>query len=213
MHALCVNAILWAALSLTHLTGLQDKNAPWRGDDVRRMVEQLESPARPVFRQRERLAALVSAKKGSVVADIGAGSGFMSELFARQVGPSGTVYAVEVNPGLVAYLTNRMRERGLSNVRPVLTREDSVDLPLGSVDLAFLCLTYRFMENPRASLAGIRDILRSGGELVIVEAEDAEIGGRKKLIREVTGDGLEFLRAEPSPFLPSDYVVLRFRKP
>ena len=137
--------------------------------DVGPWVERLEKPGREIFDKRAAIVAATGVKKGQAVADIGAGTGLFTLLFAEAVGREGKVYAVDIAPRFIAHIEKRAHEAGVRNVEAVLTGERSVDLPPASVDLAFLCDTYHHFEHPRVSLGSIQRALRPGGELVVVD--------------------------------------------
>jgi predicted methyltransferase len=80
------------------------------------------------------ILAALEVKPGMRVADVGAGTGLYTMLFADAVGPTGTVYAVD--------MAARANEAGLKNVVPVLSLETSTELPPGTVDLVFMADTY-----------------------------------------------------------------------
>jgi len=197
-------------------------NEQWRSPNVAPLVEMLEAESREIYREREKLAALVAPKKGSVVADVGAGSGFMAELFARMVGPKGKVYAVDINPKLLERIEQNARKAGLANLQIVLGQEDSITLPANSVDLVFICDTYHHFEYPKSSVLSIHRALRSGGEIVLVEfhrvrGKSADWmfehvrAGQDVFTQEIVEAGFEVVEIEAAPFLTENYV-LRFRK-
>ena len=198
-------------------------NEQWKSPNIDPLIGTLEAESREIYREREKIAALVAPKKGSVVADIGAGSGFLSELFARMVGPQGEVFAVDINPKLLEHIEQNARTRGLTNLQIVLGREDSVDLPADSVDLMFICDTYHHFEYPKSSLRSIYRALRPGGEIVVVDFRrvpgkspswtlEHVRAGQDIFSKEITDAGFELVREEAAPFLTENYV-LRFRKP
>jgi len=197
-------------------------NDQWRSPNIEPLVGVLEAESREIYREREKLAAVVAPRKGSVVADVGAGSGFMAELFARMVGPQGKVYAVDINPKLLERIEKDARASGLTNLQIVLGQEDSITLPANSVDLVFICDTYHHFEYPKSSLQSIHRALRPGGEIVLVEFHrvqgnspawmiDHVRAGQAAFTKEITDAGFELVREEAAPFLKENYVV-RFRK-
>lgn len=197
-------------------------NTQWKSRDVAPLIQTLESESREIYREREKLAALVGLKPGAAVADVGAGSGFMVELFARSVGPQGKVYAVDINPVLLGRIAKRAQDAGLTNVRTVVTPENGVDLPRNSVDVMFLCDTYHHLEYPKSSLRGIRQALRKNGNLIVVEFRrvpgqspdwllEHVRADQKQFTQEITKAGFRLVREEEAPFLTENYV-LRFRK-
>ena len=109
-------------------------------------------------------------RPGDAVADIGAGTGLFTQLFAEQVGPKGTVYAVDIGPAFLKYITGQAKKLGHEHVvKTVLNTQDSTELPAGSIDVAFICDTYHHFDHPEKMLASIHRALRPGGRLVIID--------------------------------------------
>ncbi len=109
--------------------------------------------------------------KGSAVADIGAGGGQDTWVFASLVGAKGTVFSQEVAEGNVESLRKEATKRGLPQVRAVLGRQDDPALPPVSVDMAFLHYVYHHFAKPREMLRGIWRSLKPGGYLVVVDRQ------------------------------------------
>jgi predicted methyltransferase len=107
--------------------------------------------------------------EGSAVADIGAGSGSDTWVFAEIVGEKGTVSAEEIVEGKVKALEKEAEKRDLSQVRAVLGRDNDPCLPPDSADLAFLHHVYHHIAKPREMLRGIWRALKPGGYLVVVD--------------------------------------------
>ncbi len=139
--------------------------------DVESYAGRFEGESREIFVQREGILAMLGLSEGQDVADIGAGTGLFTGPFSKAVGPSGTVYAVDISPGFLEHLRERGEKEGWTNVELVLCSEDSADLPKNSVDLAFVCDTYHHFEYPQATLASLRHALRPGGRLVVIDFE------------------------------------------
>lgn len=199
--------------------GINDR---WRSSDIRPLVETLETESREIFHEREALARLVDAKPGMAVADIGSGSGFMTELFAKMVGPSGRVYAVDINSKMLELIAQRASQNGLKNIQTVLNNDKSTELPANSVDIVFLCDTYHHFEYPKAMLASIHRALRPGGQVVLVEfhrvpGKSADWmmehvrDGQEVFTKEFVDAGFAFDKELDAPFFKENYV-LRFRK-
>jgi len=112
---------------------------------------------------------LLGLRPGQTVADIGAGSGYYTELLARAVGPAGRVYATDIQPEMIRLLEERIRRKKLSNVIPVQAGEADPRLPRESIDLALLVDVYHEFTHPQHMLRRIREALRPGGRLVLVE--------------------------------------------
>ena len=118
----------------------------------------------------------IGVARGSTVADIGAGAGYFTWRLAERVGPSGKVYATDIQRGMIDLLRRNMAERKLSNVEPVLSAEDDPKLPAGSIDMALLVDVYHEFSRPREMLRGIRAALKPGGRLVLLEYRKEDPG-------------------------------------
>ena len=113
--------------------------------------------------------SLAGIAPGAKVADIGAGDGFLTVRLARDVGPNGRVYAVDIEPGALRDLRKRVREEGLSNVEVVEGAIDDPRLPRESLDAAIMLNAYHEMTAYDAMLRHIFVSLKPTGRLVLVE--------------------------------------------
>lgn len=137
----------------------------------------LERPERAREEDSRRLVEGLNLQPGQVVADIGAGSGYYARRFATQVGARGTVYAVDVQPQMLALLEALARQPEYANLRPVLGAVDDVRLPPASIDVAVMVDVYHELEFPFEVLASLLRALKPDGRIVFVEykAEDASV--------------------------------------
>lgn len=129
----------------------------------------LEREEREKEERTDLLLHALELKPGMVVADIGAGTGFLSRRMARAVAPSGTVFAVDVQPEMVALLRQAVQQEGLVNMSPLLGTQTDVKLAASSVDLAVMVDVYHELAYPREVLASVVKALRPGGQVVFVE--------------------------------------------
>jgi ubiquinone/menaquinone biosynthesis C-methylase UbiE len=111
----------------------------------------------------------IGIRKGSAVADIGAGAGYFTWRLAERVGPEGTVYANDIQPAMLDLLKKNIAERGLHNVKTVLGTAGDPRLPAGKIDLVLLVDVYHEFSEPRKMLRGIRGSLKLDGRLVLLE--------------------------------------------
>lgn len=117
----------------------------------------------------DKLAPLMELKPGSVVAEIGAGSGAVSIAAAGKVGPTGHVYSTEIDPKNLGKIRRAVQKAGLQNVTVVEAKPDDTGLPAGCCDIVFMIGVYHHFNAPAATDASIFRALRPGGRLVIVD--------------------------------------------
>src|SRR3954452_14200332 len=129
----------------------------------------LVRPERESEEEPDKALDAIGIAKGSSVADIGAGAGYMTWRLAERVGPSGKVYANDIQPEMLRLLRRNMEQRKLANVEPVLGAVDDPKLPRDSVDLVLLVDVYHEFSAPQAMLRRIRESLRKDGRLVLLE--------------------------------------------
>ncbi len=107
--------------------------------------------------------------KGASVADIGAGSGFITERLSARVGPAGRVFANDVQPQMLQMLARRLAIRKITNVTLVQGAIDDPKLEPASVDLEIMVDVYHELSQPQSMLRHLREALKSGGRLVLLE--------------------------------------------
>ena len=120
---------------------------------------------------------LLRIQKGSTVADVGAGSGNITIRLAKAVGPMGKVYANDIQPGMLEILGRNVAKAKVMNVIPILGAFDDPKLPAEAIDLAIMVDVYHEFSEPQKMLQRLRDAIKPGGRLVLLEyrAEDPDI--------------------------------------
>lgn len=179
----------------------------------------LERPEREEQERTDRLVAALDLKPGQVVADVGAGSGYFSWRFAREVGSKGRVLAVDIQPEMLELLMAQMRRRGVADiVEPILGSASDPHLPGHSVDLIILIDVYHELEFPFEMTRAMVAALKPGGRLVLVEyrGEDPEVA--IKPLHKMTADQVRReIALQPIGFeaavevLPQQHILI-FRK-
>jgi SAM-dependent methyltransferase len=111
----------------------------------------------------------IGLKPGMVVGDVGAGTGYMTLRMAKRVGPSGKVYANDVQPEMLRRLRQNAAKEKLSNVETVLGTEADPKLPAGKLDLILLVDVYHEFSQPQKMLRKMREALKPDGRLVLLE--------------------------------------------
>ena len=172
--------------------------------------EQEEAPAQAL--------ALIGIRPGMVVADVGAGSGYMTTRVAALVGPPGKVFAIDIQPQMLRIIQGKAQAEHLTNVDLILGTDTDTNLPAASVDLALLVDVYHELWHPQEMLRSIRRALKDDGQLVLVEyrTEDPTIPiapthrmSVADVRKEVEAEGFTFDRLISG--LPRQHII-EFRK-
>jgi ubiquinone/menaquinone biosynthesis C-methylase UbiE len=155
---------------------------------------------------------------GATVADVGAGVGYFTWRLADRVGPKGVVYGEDIQREMLDQLKQNMQERHIANVRPVLGAIDDPKLPKDSLDLVLLVDVYHEFSEPEKMLEHIRESLKPGGRLVLLEyrGEDPKIPIRpehkmtlKQVRAEIEPEGYKF--EQSIEVLPEQHIII-FRR-
>ena len=119
--------------------------------------------------QPDKALDLIGIHPGMVVGDVGAGTGYMTLRIAKRVGPSGKVYANDIQPEMLDKLNENARRMELDNVETVLGSEADAKLPSAKLDLVLLVDVYHEFSRPQEMLQSMRRSLKPDGRLVLVE--------------------------------------------
>lgn len=163
--------------------------------------------------------AIIGVKKGSTVADVGAGSGYMTVKLARRVGKDGVVYATDIQPAMIALLEKAVVKAKLANVKPIVGAVDDPKLPAAAIDMALMVDVYHELSQPQLMLRRIHDSLKPGGRLVLLEykKEDPSIPIRPEHKMSVAEAKLEleaegFTLSRVDDGLPWQHVLIFTKK-
>jgi ubiquinone/menaquinone biosynthesis C-methylase UbiE len=126
----------------------------------------------------DHLVQILHVKPGSIVADVGAGSGEISIAMARRVGPQGRVYSTEINPKLLDKIRSLAQKENASNVIAIAGREDNTELPPDCCDAIFLRQVYHHLTDPLGMDRSLFQAMRPGGRLAIIDFEPNQLPGQ-----------------------------------
>lgn len=177
-------------------------------------AKEFDNPERDAWQKPAEVVALLALSPGNSVADIGAGTGYFEPHLSRAVGPTGHVIGVDVEEGMVSYLTERAAREGLANVKATLGAFEDPKLAPGSVDRILIVDTWHHIDKREAYAAKLRNALTKGGFVAIVDfTMEASHGPPKEhrippeqTAKELTAGGLTTEIAAES--LPEQYVVI-----
>jgi precorrin-6B methylase 2 len=173
----------------------------------------LERSDRATEEQPLQMVAALGLKSTDIVADIGAGTGYISQLLARKV-PEGKVLAVDIQPEMVELLKQRIKKSKIANIQPQLGTEQSPELPPASIDLAILVDAYHEFSYPQEMMTGIVSALKPGGRVVLAEyrGENPQVfikphhkTTQNQIQREMSAVGLKLLKNDR--VLPQQHLL------
>ena len=183
--------------------------------DPKAYISMLENPLRDSEQRPEEVLKMLGIKPGEAVADIGAGSGYFAFRFARQVGDSGRVYAVDINSDMILFMNRKIRDLKLRNVSTVLSAPDDPLLVDDSVNRFFICNTWHHVQNRPNYLTLMKKILKPGGQIIVLDYHKKELPvgpppemkmAREDVIKEMESGG--FKLAQEHTFLPYQYFLV-----
>ncbi|MBI3410214.1 MAG: class I SAM-dependent methyltransferase [Planctomycetes bacterium] len=175
----------------------------------------LERPEREKEEHTSKLLPPLKIKKGDVVADVGAGSGYYTIKLAEIVGPKGKVYAIDIQPEMLAMIKNRMKGAKIENIELVQNNEKATKLPANSVDLILLVDVYHEFSHPHEMTVDMVKALKVGGRMVFVEfrLEDEKVPilvvhrmSEKQVKKEMEGHALKHV--ETMSQLPWQHIII-----
>jgi ubiquinone/menaquinone biosynthesis C-methylase UbiE len=149
-------------------------NDSFRNPDPKSFTERFEIESREVFAKRKEIVAALKLQPTDTIADIGAGTGLFTRLFATTIGPKGRVIAVDIAQAFLDHIELNCRDAGLRNVETVRCKNDSTELPPDSVDVAFICDTYHHFEFPQKTMTSLQKTLKPGGRLIVIDFRRVE---------------------------------------
>ena len=156
-------------IALTDTAAFQLQQRP-----AKEYIERMDRPGRVAGLKIDEVVEKLQLKPGDIVADVGSGSGAFSIPMARAVGPTGTLYAVDIDQEMIDFVGDRAEKAGLKNVRKVLGEYDDPKLPVRDVDVAFFHRVLHMIELRQAYVNAVSKYLKPDGRIVIIEKEPEE---------------------------------------
>jgi ubiquinone/menaquinone biosynthesis C-methylase UbiE len=198
-------------------------NKPFEKPDVAEYQKRFETDDREVYAKRAAIADALGLRPGMAVLDLGAGTGLFTREIAARVGAEGKVYAADIAQPFLDHIAAEAKKAGQTQVITVRSTQDACGLPAQSIDLAFVCDVYHHLEYPARMLASLRQALRPGGRLIIVELDRHEHARqfvrehvratRPQVIAEVEAAGFAKISAPVAAGLDlKENFVVEFRK-
>jgi SAM-dependent methyltransferase len=149
-------------------------NASFEKPTPSEFMEKFEVESREIFAKRNEIVSASKIEPEVTIADVGAGTGLFTRLFAKATGPKGKVIAVDIAPNFLDHIASTCKAEKLDNVSFQLCNQESCLLPPNSVDIVFVCDTYHHFEFPAKTMASISKALKPKGKLVLIDLHRIE---------------------------------------
>ncbi len=188
-----------------------------RPDDIKQYLEHLDSTERDRYQKPDKVIEVLKLKPGMAVADLGSGSGYFTRRFIEAVTETGMVYAVDVEPEMLAYAKESVIHMHIPYTAEfILARPDNPNLPFESLDLLFVCNTIHHLEERSKYFSNLKSSLKSGARIAIVDFYPDERSGdlgfpkhhlvaRDTIVQEMAAAGYQLTREHS--FLPKQYFL------
>jgi ubiquinone/menaquinone biosynthesis C-methylase UbiE len=183
--------------------------------DLDSYIASLADPARDAWQAPDAVVKALGLRAGQAACDIGSGPGYFTLRLAKAVGATGRVWAVDVEPVILAALRDRLESAGIANVTPILAAARDPLLPAEACDVILIVNTYHHFHDGPAYLRRLAQSLRPGGRVVNIDyKKEAGVSGpplehrisRDEFVADAGKAGLRTL--EEPPFLPRQYFVI-----
>jgi predicted methyltransferase len=209
--------VLMASYALSAAPATAEEHRHRRPADIKQYLEHLDSAERDQYQKPAQVIEALRLKPGMAIADLGSGSGYFTRRFVEAVTDSGMVYAVDVEPEMLAYAKESIIHMHVPySAEFILARPDNPKLPFESVDLLFVCNTAHHLENRAAYFRTVKSALKPGGRVAIIDFYPDERSGdlgfpkhhlvrRETIVQEMAEAGYRLEREHT--FLPRQYFL------
>ncbi len=183
--------------------------------DVEKWTKIFDDPKRDEWQKPREVVEALGLKPGQIVADLGAGTGYLERYLSKAVAPGGIVLAIDTEPEMVRHLGERALEEGTANVVPVLALPQEPFLPAGRADCVLIMDTYHHIDDRIRYFQRLAGTLARGGRVAIVDfhKRPLPVGPpvEHKLAREFVLDEMKqagYRLSDEKTFLPYHYFLI-----
>jgi ubiquinone/menaquinone biosynthesis C-methylase UbiE len=166
---------------------------------------------RDEWQQPEKVMEVIGVKEGMVIGIAGAGRGYFSFKMAPRVGPTGHIFANEINEQKLNYIKKKCRREKIQNITTILGEVKDPLFPKGKMDMVFMCYVFHHLEKPVEFMINIKPSLKPKANVVILEQDPEKTGSYHFLETEVVKErikaaGYKIIKIET--FLSKDNIFI-----
>src|SRR5262245_33291639 len=197
---------------LCALCALAQAQHTHRFSDAERWAKIFDDPGRDDWQKPREVIAALAVARDAAVADIGSGTGYFAVRLARAA-PKGVVYGVDTEPSMVRYLAERAKHENLANLVSIAGQPGDASLPR-KVDLVLMVDVYHHISEREAYFAKLRESLKGGARLAIIDFRLDSPSGPPKRER-IGGEQVKaelakagYALAREHEFLPNQFFLV-----
>lgn len=155
----------------------EHKGPPWMkpGADIAGWEKEFERETREAASSRKKVVAEMKIQPGAIIADVGAGTGVTLDVFSEAVGKDGKVYALDIAPPFIEWMTQKVAKNGWTNIEVIKSEPSTTTLPDASVDVIYLSAVYHHLgANAKPMMEDFKRILKPGGTFYMLDFDRRE---------------------------------------
>jgi arsenite methyltransferase len=171
-------------------------------------LKMLNKEASSARSKHEEILERLHIREGQSIADIGSGGGYFTLAFARKVGKTGRVYAVDIKKKYLDFIRRRSEQAGLDNIIFVLAGEREMNLPEADLDLVFARNVFHHLPKPANYFANLKKYLKPGGIAAIIEHKKKGFGFAALFGHHTSRDAIVREMEEAGYFLTGSFDIL-----
>jgi ubiquinone/menaquinone biosynthesis C-methylase UbiE len=166
---------------------------------------------RDTWQQPEKVMDLIGVKPGMVIGIAGAGRGYFTFKMAPRVGPTGHIFANEINEKKLNYIKKKYRREKIQNITPIRGLVEDPLFPQGKMDMVFMCYVFHHLEKPVEFMINIKPSLKPNANVVILEQDPSKTGSfhfleTEVIKKKIKAAGYKIVRIET--FLSKDNIFI-----
>ena len=166
-----------------------------------------QTSRRDKYIQPEKVMKAIGVKKGMVIGEAGAGRGYLTFKLSKKVGKTGRIYANDINKKVLQSIESQCKKEQINNITTVVGGVTDPLFPVKNLDMIIMINAFHDFEKKNEWLENVKQYMKQGAPLVIIEGHDDHTKLNKKIMIEI-GDKAGYKLVQYETFLPEDFVYV-----